>query len=294
MARLRICKRQTFLSLVKKINMKIKLSTLPIVFGLLFSSCQKDVSDRVQNDEEIAVASSRQSDFINTFYGPEIHLGDGKVRSFIRITHDDVPQEIGIEITEGLFQNLPIEYADMHVPLHHKATEVTPYDHVEMDWMPNGHPPAYFQRPHFDIHFYMLPEEEQMAIPAPNATNTSLASTAAFGRPSQGVLPADYTVPSASITMMGRHWLDKFADVLPPSNQTFTHQFIYGTFDNKVVFLEPMVTRAFLLSGTEVHKAIKQPTIFDPTGTYYPTRYNIYTDETTGRIYVTLDEFVLR
>ena len=274
--------------------MKKELSMLPIVLGLLFSGCQKELNRDAQRNEEIAVASNRQADFINTFYGPEIHLGDGKVRSFITITHEDVPKEIGIEITEGLFQNLPTAYTEMHIPLHHKATEVTPYDHVEMDWMPNGHPPAYFQLPHFDIHFYMLPEEDQMAIPAPNATNTSLASTAAYGRPSPGVLPADYTVASAAIPMMGRHWLDKFADVLPPSNQTFTHQFIYGTFDNKVIFLEPMVTRAFLLSGTDVHKTIKQPTIFDPTGTYYPTRYNIYTDETTGKVYVTLDQFVLR
>lgn len=274
--------------------MKKELAMLPVFIGLLSNGCQKEVNRPNQNDEEIAVASGRQSDFINTFYGPEIHLGDGKVRSFVTISHEDVPREIGIEITKGFFQNLPTVYTDMHVPLHHKATEVTPYDHLEMDWMPNGHPPAYFQRPHFDIHFYMLPEEEQATIPAANATNTSLASTAAFGRPSPGVLPADYTVASAAIAMMGRHWLDKFADVLPPFNQTFTHQFIYGTFDNKVVFLEPMVTREFLLSGTDVHKTIKQPTTFDPRGTYYPTRYNIYTDENTEKTYVTLDQFVLR
>lgn len=274
--------------------MKRKLSMLPIVIGLVFSGCQKDLIRPTQNDEEIAVASGRQSDFINTFYGPEIHLGDGKVRSFISITHEGVPQEIGIEITKSLFQNLPTAYTDMHIPLHHKATEVTAYDHLEMDWMPNGHPPAYFQLPHFDIHFYMLPVEEQILIPAPDATNTSLASTAAYGRPSAGVLPADYTVASAAVPMMGRHWLDKFADVLPPSSQPFTHQLIYGTFDNKVIFLEPMVTRAFLLSGTDVHKTIKQPAIFNPTATYYPTRYNIYTDETTDKVYVTLDLFVLR
>ena len=233
-----------------------------------------------------------QANFENTFYGPEVQLGDGKVRTFVTITHDDVPLEMGLEITEGLFQNLPDVYTDMHIPLHPKATEVSPYHHLEMDWMPNGHPPAYFQYPHFDIHFYMLTEEEQMAIPAPNPSNTSLASTAAFGKPSPGILPTDYTVASAAVPMMGRHWLDKFADVL--SGATFTHQFIYGTFDNKVAFLEPMVTRAFLMSGAEVHKAIKQPIVYNPAGTYYPTRYNIYHDESKGKTYVSLDQFVLR
>jgi hypothetical protein len=269
--------------------MKKELSVL-VVTGFLLTSCQKEMSSP-NIMEEIAAASNKQENFTNTFYGPEVHLGDGKVRTFITLTHDDVPREIGVQITEGLFQNLPTVHTDLHVPLHQKATEVTPYHHVAMDWMPNGHPPAYFQLPHFDMHFYMLPEEEQLAIPAPNASNTSLASTAAFGRPSSGILPADYTVPSASVPMMGRHWLDRFADVL--SGATFTHQFIYGTFDNKVVFLEPMVTRAFLLSGAEVHKAIKQPAVFNPTGTYYPTRYNIYTSE-SGKTYVTLDQFVLR
>ena len=271
--------------------MKKEFAVLAGVVALLLIGCQKELSTS-NNIGEIAVASNKQADFTNTFYGPQVHLGDGKVRSFIRLTHQDVPQEIGIEITEGFFHNLPTVYTDIHVPLHQKASEVTPYHHVSMHWMPNGHPPPYFQLPHFDIHFYMLTEEEQMAIPAANASNTSLASTAAFGRPSAGVLPVDYTVPSAAVLMMGRHWLDRTADVL--SGATFTHQFIYGTFDNKVVFLEPMVTRAFLLSGTEVHKLIKQPTLYDPTGLYYPTRYNIYSDEPNGRTYVTLDQFVLR
>jgi hypothetical protein len=272
--------------------MKKELSMLSIAIALLFSGCQKELNSDVQREQEIAVASNTQADFSNTFYGPEVHLGDGKIRSFIKITHSDVPQEIGLEMTSGLFENLPAAYLDLHIPLHQKASEVTPYDHLEVDWMPNGHPPAYFQLPHFDIHFYMLSQEEQMAIPPPNAINTSLAGTAAFGRPSAGVLPADYTVASAAVPMMGRHWLDKFADVL--SGATFTHQFIYGTFDNKVVFLEPMVTRAFLLSGTEVHNTIKQPAVFTPTGKFYPTRYNIYHDESKRKTYVSLDQFVLR
>jgi len=267
---------------------------VPSVLAIIcLTACQKAINNGSARIEEFAGAA-HQANFMNTFYGPEVHLGDGKMRSFIRMTHDDVPKEVGLEITSGLFENLPTAYLDLHIPLHRKANEVTPYDHLEVDWMPNGHPPAYFQLPHFDIHFYMMTEEEQMMVPAPNPSNTSMTSTAAFGKPSPGVLPADYTIPSAAVTMMGRHWLDKFASVLAPLNQTFTHQFIYGTFDNKVVFLEPMVTRAFLLSGTDVHNTIKQPTIFNPTGTYYPTRYNIYREEVSGKVYVTLDQFVLR
>lgn len=272
--------------------MKKRLRELPIAAAILLIGCQKEVNHVNQPPERSAQIARANADFVNTFYGPEIHLGDGKIRSWIKISHDEVPQAIGLEMTSGVFQGLPEEYTDMVIPLHQKATDLTPYDHFEVGWMPHGHPPGYFQPPHFDIHFYMLTLEEQMMIPVPNATNTSLASTAAFGKPSPGILPTDYTVASAAVPMMGRHWLDKNASVLPPVNALFTHQFIYGTYDNKVVFVEPMVTRAFLMSGVEVHNAIKQPTIFNPTGKYYPTGYNIYHGDT--KTYISLDQFVLR
>ena len=52
--------------------------------------------------------------------------------------------------------------------------------------------------------------------------------------------------------------------------------------DGKVNFLEPMATLAFLSSGATVHKAIRQPQLFDPMNTYYPTRYNIWKNELGG------------
>lgn len=222
-----------------------------------------------------------------------MHIGDGKVRSWIRITHDGVPEEIGLEMTVGTLQNLPeapagetgehtVEY---FIPLHHKAKAVTPYQHIGIDWQVNGHLPAgVFDVPHFDIHFYTISHTEQMAIPAPGP-----ATIALFGPPPAGYLPAVYTIMGAPVAKMGRHWLDR-TKVPTPANP-FTHVMIYGTFYNKVVFIEPMVTRSFLLTNTTVHEAIKQPAIYNPTGTHYPGRYNIYRDGKKENIYITLDEF---
>jgi len=265
---------------------------MPILLAIVFVSCQKQIDFSNNSPIELNAASAKPVS--NTFYGPQVQLGDGHMRSWIRISPEGLPEEIGLEMTAGVLQNLPAQYTEMELTLHNKAMEVTPYNHLGIDWMPNGHPPAYFQLPHFDIHFYMLSEEEKMSIPPARPTNTNLAKVDSFGTPPPGVLPADYTVPSAAVAQMGRHWLDKNADVLPPKNATFTYQLIYGTWNGKVAFLEPMVTRAFLLSGIEVHNVLKQQTIYNPTGTYYPTGYNIYTDEKTGRIYVSLSQFVLR
>ena len=264
------------------------------LFTMLLS-CQKEKD--IPNSESLtatsASAKKNQSQKANTFYGPQVHIGDGKVRSWIRITHDGVPQEMGLEMTEGALQNLPkapagttgeftVEYL---IPLHQKAKEVTPYDHIEIDWQANGHfPPGIFDVPHFDIHFYTISLADQMAIPAPGPSTISL-----FGPPPAGYLPAEYTIMAAPIAKMGRHWLD--ATTFPTPSNPFTHVLVYGTFYNKVVFIEPMITRSFLLTNTTVHQAIKQPTVYNPSGTYYPTMYNIYRDGKKENIYITLDEF---
>lgn len=59
-----------------------------------------------------------------------------------------------------------------------------------------------------------------------------------------------------------------------------------------------MIAKSFveaLRAGTaaEVHKAIKQPKLFNLAGTYHPTRYNIYKDA-EGNVIFSLDEFVIR
>lgn len=269
-----------------------KFMYLPFIAALSFFSCKKEVDSISEMDASDQAKSQANASFVNTFYGPQVQMGNGKVRSFVRINHNDVPQELGLIMSGSSFENLPAMMSDAVLPLHPKAKEVTPYDHIFFGWMPDGHPPAVFSQPHFDVHFYMIPEAERMMIPAPTPSNMNL-----FAAPPAGYLPADYTTPFAIIPMMGRHWLDATSNILSPG-AVFTHEFIYGTFNQKVAFLEPMIAKSFLMaieSGTAVavHQAIKQPSLFDPSGKYYPTRYNIYTDG-KGNVYISVDQFVLR
>lgn len=281
-----------------------KLMTLAVT-GILLSACQKNADqaakDELSTQEQIVVpvsghVSGRSShkDIFNTFYGPVVQFGKGHVRSWINISHEDKPLAIGLEFTEGVLeQEHSHEGGDAHghevlLRLHQKAKGLTPFDHLTMGYMAEGHPPpGIYSIPHFDFHFYKMPLAERLSIPA-----YSEAVAAFENNPPAGYIPPAYVKAPAGEAKMGAHWMD----VLSPefNGQLFTHTFIYGSYDGKVNFLEPMASLAFLTEGTTLQKAIRQPQFFDPTNTYYPTRYNIWKDEKKDRHYIALDQMVLR
>ncbi len=266
---------------------------LILVSSAIVSSCMKEQSQ--QNSASPGITSdaskaSNQSEMTNTFKGPEIHVGDGKVRSFIVISHSGVPQEVGFEMTPSVMQGLPSSGENSYIiPLHQKSLTVTPFDHMELDWDPQGHPPAgIYTVPHFDFHFYKISLAAQMAIPAEDN------STAVFfnNYPPTGYLPAGYVPGPVGVAKMGLHW----QDITSPEfhGSPFTKTFIYGSYNGAVTFYEPMASKAFIESTTSSSSDFRQPLYFAPSGTYYPTRYNVYTDASTGNYYVSLSHFVWR
>lgn len=260
----------------------------PILFAgivaILFS-CQKEVAPR-QNESNVLVSANKkdQSLKFNTFKGPQVEVGNGKARSWISISHTGVPSEIGIEMTADALTGHatdPEAHTEFTLPLHQKATAVTPFDHIGINWNPGGHPPfALFGLPHFDFHFYLISVEEQMAIPPHPAVIF----------PPTGYMPASFTPDPFGVPMMGVHWSEP-GSVAPG---TFTHTMIYGSYLDEFIFVEPMVTVDYLLSGASINMPYAQPTLFAETGTYYPTTYNIYWDDKKQRVYITLSDFVLR
>ena len=271
------------------------------------TSCRKEKQENPVVDEvtslaaeeitlpaETAVLAGRENNpsklACNTFYGPCVKMGKGHIRSWINIAKcNNKPIAIGIEFLRGSLENLPTD--PMNFPantfilmLHHKAKETTPFDHITINWEPTGHEPnGIYNVPHFDMHFYKISVAAQMAITGiPGAP------------PPPGYLPASYVIPAATVPQMGSHWLDPSSPELPPTFAPFTHTFIYGSDNGKVIFLEPMITRAFLLGGTTVIKAIPQPIHFAPANTNYPQKYKIWKTWGDGRNYVALTDFVWR
>ncbi|NDP26705.1 MAG: hypothetical protein GZ087_04660 [Flavobacterium sp.] len=274
-----------------------------IVLGSLFLlfSCSQDekVTTDLQESTPSSFTAKMSSNKFNVFKGPEVTLGYGKVRSWIIMNKKNGhPREIGIEITPKAFKNLmpennsktvPPNGSTIVVPLHPKASHLTPFDHIGINWNPNGHQPAgVFDVPHFDFHFYMISVEEQMAIP-----EWSPVTDAAFNLyPPMGFMPADYGTPPGPATaepQMGKHWAPNNLGAYLP----FSKIMVYGSYNGQFIFVEPMVTLDYLLSKTDFSMNYSQPEHFVKAGNY-PTKYNIYHDALTGNTYITLSEFVAR
>jgi hypothetical protein len=71
---------------------------------------------------------------------------------------------------------------------------------------------------------------------------------------------------------MGNHLIDTTSPELRDPPVKFTHTFIYGAYDGKITFYEPMITAEFLLSNPDVCVPLKLPDAYEMAG-YYPTQY---------------------
>jgi hypothetical protein len=214
------------------------------------------------------------------------------MRTFATLTHEGVPVMVGVEITDSALYNLPtdpnaVDKETYRLTLHQKARAATIFDHIVAEWNPNGHPPAgIYTVPHFDFHFYRISLAEQNAIPPYEVDPTGFNDL-----PPAGYIPSPpyFEIPGG-VPEMGAHWADATSPEF--NGLPFTYTLLYGSYGGKVTFYEPMVTRAFFLSGQNADKAIPQPTLFSPTNAYYQTHYKIWQEG--NKHYIALTDFVLR
>lgn len=272
-----------------------KMITLGILLFLFACSSDDMTNSDLQSNSTALLSGKANTDKLLVFKGPEVQFGYGKVRSWISVSQSGTPNEIGLEITPEAFKNLtdendkkiPADHSTVIVPLHLKAKQLTPFNHIGLNWNPRGHiPEGVFDVPHFDIHFYMISIADQMAIPA-----WSQETDAAFNNyPPEGYMPADYFTPPGDATaeaQMGKHWLPVNLGAFLP----FSKIMIYGSYNGKVIFTEPMITLDHLLSHVDNSTDYSQPEFFQKPGNY-PTKYNIYHNPDNGNTYITLSEFV--
>jgi hypothetical protein len=155
----------------------------------------------------------------------------------------------------------------------------TGIDHVYLNWNPQGHDPqGIYTAPHFDVHFYSIPSAAREAITFKGADKSGLA------QPAAALLPKGFVVPpDTAVEKMGVHGLDPKGPEF--RGRPFSHTFIYGYHKGALVFVEPMVTKAFLESKPDVTTRIAVPAAYSLPG-YYPTRYRVAYD--SGR-----DQYVI-
>ena len=229
------------------------------------------------------VACNDSDDPDVTTYGTAQSLGNGSARSFVTLDSAGAPRAIGLTISEGALTGLPTSGDTPTVlSLPAQAVSATVFDHVSLDWEAMGHePPGLYDRPHFDMHFYLISQAQRQSIAfAPDEPPPPAEAIA------EGYASARAVVPG-----MGQHWFDPTDSNNTPGS--FSNTFIYGYNKSRMVFLEPMITRTLLQSRKDVSADIKQPKVYPKPG-YYPTHYSVHFDDATKTYIITLDGMVRR
>jgi hypothetical protein len=260
-----------FKTLIKNLFMK-KLFILVAAATMLYS-CKKD-----ENKEGV-------------FKGAVVQVHEGKAWSWTKLDHDGAPKQLALTIDDEVLSSVPIggegghgHENDYEVPLHPKAVNATLFNHIWLNWNPSGHDPEnVYTLPHFDIHYYMTSiAERQAATDGVKMDNL----------PASDYLPPTFISPMPGVPGMGRHWIDVTSPELDPNNpQTFTQTFIYGSYDGKVTYYEPMITLEFLKNTNNFERNIPQPSKVQKTG-FYPTKMKIVKHD--GVTDIILEAFVHR
>lgn len=273
-----------------------------------------------------APGADRAAPAVHRQYGTPQRLGNGIVRTYVVLDERDghTPVEVGVAMSEPSMLGLPagtaLTMGDGHGNMAHNmsgmntyilalpAQNPTPYKFVQFDWNPQGHEPAgVYDLPHFDFHFYTVDLSVRNGIvPSDPAFATKAASYPAneFRAPFyiDAATPAGVPAAAATVPQMGLHWLDVRSPELqrmtgnPAGWQPFTKTFLYGSYDGKFIFDEPMITRAYILAKRDSANAVRDelipvstPSRYEPAG-FYPSAYRITWDAQAKEFRVALTQ----
>jgi hypothetical protein len=257
-----------------------KIFILALSAAAILTSCSKE----------------KNNDKSGLFKGPEVQVHDGKAWTSVQLDKDGNPLRLAISLTDDALNSVPVggdettdhDHSNMDnnwvLPFDARAA-VTPFNHVGMGWNPSGHEPEpIYGQPHFDFHFYMTTPAEVAAIPP-----YELAPEKFDNWPAPAYFPANYFNAGGGVPQMGAHWVDVTSGEF--NVQLFTQTFIYGSYDGKVTFYEPMITLEFLKTANNFERAIPQPAKVQQSG-WYPKKLRVA--KAAGLTNIILDEFEYR
>ncbi len=224
-----------------------------------------------------------------TQMGEAVKIGNGTAQVVVTSDEDHKPISIAVSMTSGAFDGLPTELnkttaeGSWEFPLPMPAGSKTGYKEVMIDWNPQGHPPPkIYTVPHFDFHFYTISQDEvdKIKFSGPDDPAAKVSDN--------DLVPKDYqVVPDTAVNMMGVHAIDTKAPEF--NGKPFTATFIYGYDNGKLIFLEPMVTLAFLQTKPNEKYPVKAPARYSSAG-YYPTAYSVRYDAGADRYMIEFND----
>jgi len=223
-----------------------------------------------------------------TITGDTKTVGNGTATAWMKLGDDGKPTSVGVTLTAAAFDSLPtapFPPAEYNLMLPAEAS-ATAYNHVGLDWNSQGHEPTgVYTLPHFDVHYYQITQAERAAI-------TPADSLTGYIQPGADYIAKDYTLPPGIVPGMGFHAVDTTSHEL--HGTTFDKTMIYGYFKGNMIFTEPMITRAYLLSNPDFTGNLKLPNKYPVAGKYYATKYSIKYDASKKEYTISLDGLTLR
>jgi hypothetical protein len=250
-------------------------------------------------------------------------LGNGWARAYVALDADGAPLALGVSLDKDALEGLPKEpdptsrcfdrngngkierdecvgdYAfTFMIPDGEAAQAVAPFKWVALNWNPHGHTspaPPPWAAPHFDFHFYIATREAVKSL-RPGSCG-ELIDCDDFKKATRPV-PAKYVHPDhidvgAAVPDMGNHLINSKSPELVKDGPAFTHTFIFGAYDGRITFLEPMVTRAYIASKPSMCEPINQPQAWEVGGSY-PTKYCVRHLDRDGSYTISIEGFVRR
>lgn len=277
------------------------LFTIVAVLGALSLSCSSARSARV--------------------LGTPSSLGNGVVASYAEFDGSGAPKAIGVVFSASSLDALPTAPSDGHrcfdankdgvidlatecsawhervlpVPSEASRRPDVPFKWALLNWNPHGHIPAgVWDKPHFDVHFYIEPIENIFALQrgtcGPEFLRCDQFALARKPVP-RNYVPANFQDVEAAAPAMGNHLIDPTTHEF--HGKSFKRHWIYGIYDGRVIFYEDMVARSYMLSKPDECFPIQSPEAVALAG-YYPTRSCVRYAPGKDEYTVSIEDFVLR
>ena len=226
------------------------------------------------------------------------------VATWALVTPEDDVEEVGVTIPVALFDNQPTErgtgpagaIASLMFP--DLVRQWTYFDHFELHTEPEGHvaPPGSVNPdrnrvPHYDFHSYAVPEEVVWEIPLVRPPSPALPPVPAER------LPDGYIQPGFSQLQMGRHSSPAWSLFDPePLSSIMIVGFppaVEGLPDpTQMHFIEPMVSREFLLERDDFELPVPMPQTFGRL-MLYPTKFEAEYDPEQDAYHFVFSKFVV-
>jgi hypothetical protein len=239
----------------------------------------------------LSFASPTGADQVVIYNGPSVKIGEGTAHTFVNLDAAGKPVAIGVKFSESALRGLPAashqgpERYEYRLNLPEEAKGAG-YDHVGFDWNPAGHiPDGVYDTPHFDVHFYLINEAGRNLI-----TAVGNDADTANRQPDAPHMPKGYVLPPGTETpRMGSHAIDPSSGEF--NGKPFTATFIYGFYDGRMIFLEPMVSQAYLEARPDFAAAVAAPDEYSLQA-YYPTQYRVRYDDQEQGFVISLENLV--